>query len=327
MALAQGSGAGLGQLELEAEERGKVRAEPQPLLGAQLSVDAALDYVDQAGFAYSPYQDGRPLCRTWKHGVHIHVPKLYLDITRCKYVREAFIADLAHHTHDWKAMLGETLGAERWACIVDEQVYSKNKNGGGLRLIGAPKACRCPERHVAKVVCRFNCHANLQHVIDHAARHRAARLAELARQLPNWRTLALKQKAVYRILNMWNYDLTRKCLIAEAWCPVSSYEAAQAAVRRGANRSGAQVPSIVNVIDTDEKPPTYFRQNKFTAGFQALVDTYGVPRYGEINPGAFAVILFPFLFAIMFGDVGHGALLDRVSFGDHPVVDARLEGL
>ena len=67
-------------------------------------------------------------------------------------------------------------------------------------------------------------------------------------------------------------DLTRKCLIAEAWCPISKYEEAQSAVRRGAQRSGAQMPSIVNVIDTDEKPPTSFRQNKFTAGFQAIVD-------------------------------------------------------
>eukprot|EP00967_Tisochrysis_lutea_P018666 scaffold21168_cov35-Tisochrysis_lutea.AAC.5 len=42
---------------------------------------------------------------------------------------------------------------------------------------------------------------------------------------------------------------------------------------------------------------------------QDIVDTYGVPRYGEINPAVFTIVTFPFLFGVMFGDVGHGAML------------------
>lgn len=45
----------------------------------------------------------------------------------------------------------------------------------------------------------------------------------------------------------------------------------------------------MNVIESDEAPPTYFRVNKVTSAFQDIVDTYGVPRYGEINPAAFTV--------------------------------------
>ena len=60
---------------------------------------------------------------------------------------------------------------------------------------------------------------DLLHVIDHAATVRAGRLAYLASQLPKWRRVATKQKAVYKVLNMWNYDLTRKCLIAEVPTP------------------------------------------------------------------------------------------------------------
>ena len=149
----------------------------------------------------------------------------------------------------------------------------------------------------------------LQQVIERTLQHRGERLGTMAERLHSWRTHVLKQKAVYRTLNMWNYDLTRKCLIAEAWCPVSKCEATQAALRRGTARSGAQVPSILNVIETDEKPPTYFRLNKFTAAFQAIVDAYGIPRYGEINPAPFVIITFPFLFGVMFGDVGHGLLV------------------
>lgn len=49
--------------------------------------------------------------------------------------------------------------------------------------------------------------------------------------------------------------------------------------------------------------------NDFTAPFQEIVNTYGIPRYGEINPGLFAISMFPFKFGIMFGDIGHGGLI------------------
>lgn len=38
-------------------------------------------------------------------------------------------------------------------------------------------------------------------------------------------------------------------------------------------------------------------------------------RYKEINPGLFAVIFFPFMFGIMFGDIGHGGILLAVAIG------------
>ena len=45
--------------------------------------------------------------------------------------------------------------------------------------------------------------------------------------------------------------------------------------------------------------------------FHVLVDlqAYGVARYREINPTTFTIITFPFLFAVMFGDVGHAAMM------------------
>lgn len=43
--------------------------------------------------------------------------------------------------------------------------------------------------------------------------------------------------------------------------------------------------------------------------FQKIVDTYGTPTYKEFNPAVPAIVSFPFLFGVMFGDIMHGAIL------------------
>lgn len=62
-------------------------------------------------------------------------------------------------------------------------------------------------------------------------------------------------------------------------------------------------------MDTSEEPPTYNHVNKFTKGFQILIDSYGIASYQEMNPAPFTIVTFPFLFAVMFGDLGHGFIL------------------
>ena len=62
-------------------------------------------------------------------------------------------------------------------------------------------------------------------------------------------------------------------------------------------------------FEEDAKPPTLILTNEFTEAFQEVVNTYGIPRYQEINPGYFTIITFPFLFGVMYGDIGHGLIL------------------
>lgn len=50
-------------------------------------------------------------------------------------------------------------------------------------------------------------------------------------------------------------------------------------------RSGSTIAPILTAIHTRMAPPTFNRTNKFTAGFQNIVDAYGVGNYREMNPG------------------------------------------
>ncbi|KTF80350.1 hypothetical protein cypCar_00032382 [Cyprinus carpio] len=150
---------------------------------------------------------------------------------------------------------------------------------------------------------------DLQMVLNQTEDHRQRVLQAAAKTVRVWFIKVRKMKAIYHTLNLCNIDVTQKCLIAEIWCPMSDLDSIQFALRRGTEKSGSTVPSILNRMQTQQTPPTYNKTNKFTSGFQSIVDAYGISNYREINPAPYTIITFPFLFAVMFGDLGHGVLM------------------
>lgn len=150
---------------------------------------------------------------------------------------------------------------------------------------------------------------DLQKVTEKTRRHRLEILSNIGRHLKEWREKITREKAVYHTMNLFNYDVGRKLLIAEGWAPHGSYETINAHFRQATEAAGALVPSFAKPIETREIPPTFFRTNKLTSVYQGLVEAYGIPQYREINPTVFTIITFPFLFAVMFGDLGHGFLM------------------
>ncbi|WCJ40923.1 V-type proton ATPase 116 kDa subunit a 1 [Euphorbia peplus] len=151
--------------------------------------------------------------------------------------------------------------------------------------------------------------AELKTAIDAGLIQKTTLLRTIADQFLQWNTLVRKEKSIYHTLNMLSLDVTKKCLVAEGWSPVFASKQIQEALQRAAFDSNSQVGAILQVLHTKESPPTYFRTNKFTTAFQEIVDAYGVAKYQEANPGVYTIVTFPFLFAVMFGDWGHGICL------------------
>jgi V/A-type H+-transporting ATPase subunit I len=61
--------------------------------------------------------------------------------------------------------------------------------------------------------------------------------------------------------------------------------------------------------DERAEVPSVMRSARLLAPFAQLVKQYGVPRYGEFDPSAVFAVTFILMFGMMFGDVGHGAVL------------------
>lgn len=151
--------------------------------------------------------------------------------------------------------------------------------------------------------------SELKSTIDAGLFHRSSLLQTIGHQYEQWNFLVKKEKSIYHTLNMLSVDVTKVCLVAEGWCPVSASNQIQNALQQATFDSNSQVGAIFQVLHTKESPPTYFRTNKFTSAFQEIVDAYGIAKYQEANPGVYTIVTFPFLFAVMFGDWGHGICL------------------
>lgn len=136
-----------------------------------------------------------------------------------------------------------------------------------------------------------------------------AELTAIGRTLAAWMVIIKKEKGTYQTLNKFSYDHQRKTLIAEAWAPTNSLGLIKSTLSDVNDRAGLSVPTIVNQIKTTKTPPTYFKTNRFTLAFQTIIDAYGTIKYREVNPALPAIVTFPFMFAVMFGDAGHGVII------------------
>lgn len=215
---------------------------------------------------------------------------------------------------------------------------------------------------------------DLSTVVETTRNHLVTELLIFKEKFADWSYIIKRERSILEVLNMFDEDSTRRCLVGEGWIPSAEFDNIRgqlkslvtakrnhtalpadnnqlffstdtlntgADAQQGAHDNASSDPdalfsidgdhegapgigfggheddedadfdfiAVVNELSTNRTPPTYHKTNKFTNGFQAIVDTYGIATYREVNPGLATIITFPFMFAIMFGDFGHGFIV------------------
>jgi V-type H+-transporting ATPase subunit a len=77
---------------------------------------------------------------------------------------------------------------------------------------------------------------DLQTVLYNTGLNRRSELLTIGENLARWQDVVRKEKAIYETMNLFNYDVRRKTLVAEGWCPTRDMTMIQLALRHATVR-------------------------------------------------------------------------------------------
>jgi len=70
-------------------------------------------------------------------------------------------------------------------------------------------------------------------VLNQTQDHRQRVLYNVAKEIPNWSIMVRKMKAIYHTMNLFNMDVSKKCLIGECWVPIADLGTVQNCLTEG----------------------------------------------------------------------------------------------
>lgn len=92
------------------------------------------------------------------------------------------------------------------------------------------------------------------------------------------------------------------------WVPATAVASLEEALRRTLTKP-FELQSRVPLPEERSLVPTVPTKSRLLEPFALLVKQYGIPEYGEIDPTPLFAVTFLLMFGMMFGDVGHGAVI------------------
>ncbi len=105
-----------------------------------------------------------------------------------------------------------------------------------------------------------------------------------------------------------SFPRTEATVLITGWVPAADLPSVTRRLKemtRGSCVAEAVTPDRV----PDDQVPVLLRHPRILRPFEMLVSGYGLPGYRELEPTLFVAITYMLMFGMMFGDVGHGAVL------------------
>ncbi|HSP16578.1 MAG TPA: V-type ATPase 116kDa subunit family protein [Thermoanaerobaculia bacterium] len=134
---------------------------------------------------------------------------------------------------------------------------------------------------------------------------------EIARTVAS---LAQKVEVATLLLQAQTYFAAAgRFIVISGWLPAESAVKMQERIRAVTEGRAVidveRAEDVPGVLEGSIHVPILHRNPILLRPFQKLVEIYGTPSYGEVQPTAFFAVSFLLMFGLMFGDVGHGLVL------------------
>lgn len=159
------------------------------------------------------------------------------------------------------------------------------------------------------------------HEILERARHRKEQLAEelrhpreaiqrmrdeVARPLGELRASVTVERKIYEAEE--SFPRTDSTVLLTGWIPEDDVPRLREGIKeRVGGRFVLETEEVGDV--PEEEVPVLVRHPRLLRPFGLLVAGYGLPGYRELEPTLFVAVTFLVMFGMMFGDLGHGAVL------------------
>ena len=100
--------------------------------------------------------------------------------------------------------------------------------------------------------------------------------------IENYRWFFERECIIYTNLNLFKFD--HSWFKGLCWCPVNKRNIVDESITELRQRKKVLCSNLKEVPNSNLEPPTLFRTNDLIKPFSEIAETYGIPKYKEINP-------------------------------------------